>query len=99
MLQDNPAIARVYGAAIGVTIADVIAGTVRPIKPDCKSATPSFLWMARMSRTGDELVADIASRKPGTKVTLGFVRNGKKEESHRDRRRPRQAVCLAPRGR
>ena len=31
-------------------------------------------------KNGDELVADIASRKPGDKVTLGYVRNGKKED-------------------
>ncbi len=32
-------------------------------------------------KNGDELVADIASRKPGSKVTLGFVRNGKKQDA------------------
>jgi len=32
-------------------------------------------------KNGDELVSDIASRKPGSKVTLGFVRNGKKQET------------------
>ena len=30
-------------------------------------------------KTGDELVADIASRKPGTKVSLSFIRNGKSQ--------------------
>jgi serine protease Do len=32
-------------------------------------------------KNGDELVGDIASRKPGTKVALGFIRNGKKQET------------------
>src|SRR2546421_245596 len=32
-------------------------------------------------KNGDELVAEIASRKPGTKVTLGIMRNGKKQEN------------------
>ena len=32
-------------------------------------------------KNGDDLVSDIASRKPGTKVTIGFVRNGKKQEA------------------
>jgi serine protease Do len=32
-------------------------------------------------KTGDELVEDIASRKPGTKVPLGFIRSGKKQET------------------
>ena len=30
---------------------------------------------------GTELVSDIASRKPGSKVTLGFLRNGKTQET------------------
>jgi serine protease Do len=35
----------------------------------------------RPVKKGDDLVADIASRKPGTKVTLGLVRNNKKQEA------------------
>jgi serine protease Do len=30
---------------------------------------------------GSELVADIAARKPGSKVTLGFIRNGKTQDA------------------
>jgi serine protease Do len=32
-------------------------------------------------KSGDDLVADIASRKPGSKAKLAFVRNGKKQET------------------
>jgi serine protease Do len=32
-------------------------------------------------KNGDELVADIAGRKPGSKVMLGYYRNGKKDEA------------------
>jgi len=32
-------------------------------------------------KSGDDLVADIASRKPGAKIALTFVRNGKKEST------------------
>ena len=32
-------------------------------------------------KTGDDLVSEIASRKPGAKVTLGLVRNGKKQDT------------------
>jgi serine protease Do len=32
-------------------------------------------------KNGDELVDDIASRKPGSKVNLGYIRNSKKEEA------------------
>ena len=30
---------------------------------------------------GSELVSDIASRKPGSKVTLSFIRNGKPQDT------------------
>jgi serine protease Do len=32
-------------------------------------------------KNGDELVADIASRKPGSKVNLGFMRNNNKQDA------------------
>jgi serine protease Do len=32
-------------------------------------------------KSGDDLVADIASRKPGSKAKMTFIRNGKKEET------------------
>jgi serine protease Do len=32
-------------------------------------------------KNGDGLVSEIAGRKPGSKAKLGFVRNGKKEET------------------
>src|SRR5712671_6271371 len=32
-------------------------------------------------KSGDDLVADIASRKPGSKAKLAFVRNGKKQDT------------------
>jgi serine protease Do len=32
-------------------------------------------------KNGDELVADIANRKPGSKVALGYYRSGKKDEA------------------
>jgi serine protease Do len=32
-------------------------------------------------KNGDELVGDISSRKPGSKATLGFIRNGKEQST------------------
>ena len=31
-------------------------------------------------KNGDELVSDIAARKPGSKIAVGFIRDGKKQE-------------------
>jgi serine protease Do len=78
--QENPAIARVYGVNSGVTISNVIAGT--PADQAGLQVGDTIISVDGKSvKNGDELVADIAGRKPGTKVSLGFVRNGKKQEA------------------
>jgi len=78
--QENPAIARVYGVNSGVTISNVIAGT--PADQAGLQVGDTIVSVdGKPVKNGDELVADIAGRKPGTKVTLGFVRNGKKQEA------------------
>jgi serine protease Do len=79
--QENPAIARVYGASNGgVTISNVIPGTPAD-QAGLQVGDTIFSVDGKPVKNGDELVADIASRKPGTKVTLGFVRNGRKQDS------------------
>jgi serine protease Do len=78
--KENPAIARVYGAGNGVTIANVIPGT--PAEAAGLKVGDTITSVdGRPVKNGDELVADIASRKPGSKVTLGFIRNGKTQEA------------------
>jgi len=78
--KENPAIARVYGVTAGVTIANVIAGT--PAEAAGLKVGDTITTVdGRPVKNGDELVADIASRKPGSKVTLGFMRDGKKQEA------------------
>jgi serine protease Do len=76
--QENPAIARIYGA--GVTVSDVTAGSPAE-KAGIKVGDTINSVDGKPVKNGDELVSDIASRKPGSKVELGFVRNGKKEET------------------
>jgi serine protease Do len=79
--QENPAIARVYGVnSGGVTISNVIAGTPAD-QAGLKVGDTIVSVDGKSVKNGDELVGDIAGRKPGTKVTLGFVRNGKKQEA------------------
>jgi serine protease Do len=78
--QENPAIARVYGSGSGVTISDVTAGSPAE-QAGLKVGDTIVSVDGKMVKNGDELVADIASRKPGSKVTLGFIRNNKKQEA------------------
>ena len=73
---ENPAITRVYGAGSGVTVSSVVAGSPADQAGLKVGDTITTVDGKKVSK-GTELVADIASRKPGSKVELGFVRNGK----------------------
>ena len=78
--EENPAIARVYGVQSGVTIADVVAGSPAD-RAGLKVGDTIVSVDGKPVKNGDELVADIAARKPGAKVNLGYVRNSKKDQT------------------
>jgi serine protease Do len=73
---ENPAIARVYGNGTGVTISDVVPGTPAD-QAGLKVGDTIISIDGKKVTKGSALVDDIASRKPGTKIELGFIRNGK----------------------
>jgi serine protease Do len=77
---ENPAITRVYGAGSGVTVSSVVAGSPADQAGLKVGDTITTVDGKKVSK-GAELVADIASRKPGAKVELGFVRNGKQQNT------------------
>ncbi len=77
---ENPAIMRVYGAGSGVTVSSVVAGSPAD-QAGLKVGDTITLIDGKKVAKGTELVSDIASRKPGSKVTLGFLRNGKTQET------------------
>jgi serine protease Do len=74
----NPAIAHIYGA--GVTVSNVVSGSPAD-EAGLKIGDTITSVDGKDVKSGDDLVADIASRKPGSKAKLAFVRNGKKEET------------------
>ncbi len=74
----NPAIARIYGA--GVTVSNVVSGSPAD-QAGLKIGDTITSVDGKDVKSGDDLVADIASRKPGSKAKLAFVRNGKKEDT------------------
>ena len=78
--QDNPAIARVYGGGPGVTISTVVAGSPAD-QAGLKVGDTITAVDGKKVTKGSELVSDIAARKPGSKVTLSFVRNGKPQDA------------------
>jgi serine protease Do len=77
---ENPAITRVYGAGTGVTVASVVPGSPAD-QAGLKIGDTIISVDGKKVTKGTELVSDIASRKPGSKVVLGFLRNGKPEEA------------------
>ncbi|ABF40437.1 Peptidase S1C, Do [Candidatus Koribacter versatilis Ellin345] len=76
----NPAVARVYGVTTGVTVANVT-----PNGPAQKAGIQTGDTIVSVDgkpvKNGDELVADISARKPGSTAKVGFVRNGKEQSA------------------
>ena len=77
---ENPAIARVYGSGSGVPISSVVAGSPADQAGLKVGDTVTSVDGKKVTK-GSELVSEIAARKPGSKVTLGFLRNGKSQEA------------------
>ncbi len=77
---ENPAITRVYGSGSGVTISSVVPGSPADTAGLKVGDTITTVDGKKVSK-GAELVADIASRHPGSKVQLGFLRNGKAQDT------------------
>jgi serine protease Do len=78
--QESPAIARVYGVQSGITVSSVVPDSPAD-HAGLKVGDTIFSVDGNQIKNGDELVGDIASRKPGDKIALGYFRNGKKEET------------------
>ncbi len=74
----SPAIAHIYGS--GVTVSDVVSGSPAD-QAGLKVGDTITALDGKEVKTGDDLVADIASRKANSKVKIAFVRNGKKDEA------------------
>jgi serine protease Do len=77
---ENPAIARVYGGGSGITVSTVVPGSPAD-QAGLKVGDTITAVDGKKVTKGDELVSNIASTKPGSKVTLSFVRNGKPQEA------------------
>jgi len=75
---ENPAITRLYGNGSGVTISSVVPGSPADQAGLKEGDTITSVDRKKVTN-GTELVDDIASRKPGSKVELGFLRNGKQD--------------------
>src|SRR5207302_4314385 len=68
---ENPAIARVYGRGSGITVSTVVPGSPAD-QAGLKVGDTITAVDGKKVTKGSELVSDIASTKPGAKVTLTF---------------------------
>ncbi|MEO5936534.1 MAG: PDZ domain-containing protein, partial [Terriglobales bacterium] len=75
----NPAVARMYGVPEGVVISSVRPGTPAE-DAGLKTGDTITSIDGKPIKTGDELVGEISSRKPGAKIRMGIVRDGKKQD-------------------
>jgi serine protease Do len=78
--QPNPAIAHIYGATSGVVVSSVTPGGPAD-QAGIKIGDTVTSVNGKPVKNGDELVNDITAEKPGSKVKIGYERNGKKEEA------------------
>jgi len=78
--EPNPAVARVYGSGSGVTVSNVVPNSPAAAA-GLKTGDTITSIAGKSVKTGDELVDLIANTKPGTKVQVGYIRNGQKGET------------------
>jgi len=72
----SSAVERVYGAKNGIIIRSVTPGQPAD-KAGLKAGDVITAINGRQLKDGDDLVNDISARKPGTSVTIGYLRDGK----------------------
>ena len=77
--QANPALARVYGGGRGVTLSGVQQGTPAE-KAGLQLGDTITAVNGKEVNTGDELVNMISAIKPGNKVDITYVRDGKEKK-------------------
>ena len=74
----SPAVAHVYGFKNGVIISSVQPG-FPAAKAGLKAGDIIVSIDGRPVKDGDDLISDIASRKPGSTATLGYIHDGKQQ--------------------
>jgi serine protease Do len=80
MSAQSPAVKRMYGVQNGVVISGVTDGGPAQ-QAGLREGDAIIAIDGKQVKTGDELVNDISARKPGTKSTLTYLREGKEQKT------------------
>ena len=78
--EPNPAVTRMYGGGKGIIVQDVTPGgpaAQAGLKPGDAITSVG----GKNVTTGDELVSEVSGHHPGEKLRIGYLRNGKPEET------------------
>jgi serine protease Do len=78
--ETSPAVTRMYGGGKGVVVQDVTPGGPAA-QAGLKGGDAIVSVGGRNVANGDELVAEVSSHHPGDKLKIGYLRNGKQEET------------------
>ena len=78
--EPSPAVTRMYGGGKGVVVQDVTPGGPAA-QAGLRSGDAIVTVGGKTITNGDELVAEVSSHHPGDKLKVGYLRNGKQEET------------------
>jgi len=78
--QPSPALARIYGVKNGVVISSVRPGTPAE-QAGLQTGDAITAVNGKPVKSGDELVSLISATRPGSKVDLSFIRDGKERDA------------------
>jgi len=78
--ETSPAVTRMYGGGKGIVVQDVTPGGPAA-QAGLKGGDAITSVGGKSVATGDELVAEVSAHHPGDKLKIGYLRNGKQEET------------------
>src|SRR5208283_2093295 len=78
--ETSPAVTRMYGGGRGVVVQDVTPGGPAA-QAGLKGGDAIISVGGKTVANGDELVSEVSAHHPGEKLKIGYLRNGKQEET------------------
>jgi serine protease Do len=78
--ETSPAVTRMYGGGKGVVVQDVTPGGPAA-QGGLKGGDAIVSIGGKTVKDGDELVAEVSAHHPGDKLKVGYLRNGKQDET------------------
>jgi serine protease Do len=78
--ETSPAVTRMYGGGRGIVVQDVTPGGPAA-QSGIKGGDAIVSVGGKTVTTGDELVSGVSAHHPGDKLKIGYLRNGKQEET------------------